>query len=119
MRKELSKQQRKVRNSVNASSVFSLILSLTTLGLLIYFVIAERQLSRYPNNILSIVLIVSLLGFCLNGKFWLLPALKKYGEEFSNLKPIRKRTKVLIGVGIGVFIIFGSSFLLFLRYLNI
>lgn len=78
--------------------------------------IADRQLSHYPNNILSIVLTISLLGGILNWKFWFIPDLMKYGEEFRNPKQIRKGTIVLIGVGLAVFIIIGSSFLFFLRH---
>lgn len=122
MKNELSKQQKKVRNSVYGSFAIMHILLLMVLGITIYFLRTDPQLSRYPYNILSIVLTVSFLGVILSVKFWTIPALMKYQEEFKNPKQIQIGTKVLssrtvkIGVGIAVFIICVISFLYTLHY---
>ena len=93
MKKELSKHQKKILWNMCGALVFILILLFTVLGLIIYYLITDIQLSSYRGKSYSIGIITSLLGVPLTAKFWALPAIQKYIEVFKKSKGHRKRNK--------------------------
>ncbi len=121
MKDELSKHKKKILWGMYGALVLLLLLLLPALGLTLYMLIVEIDSFTYGGKGVKIGTMTFLLGGLLLGglltaKFWVLPAIQKYTEEFRDPKQLKKEIKVpsfkafMIGLCLTVFIAYGTIF---------